>query len=465
MNTQERCQRPLVSHPVFGEGEVLNSRNYGTELLVRFQSGLQLWLSAGRCRLLVPMGTYDLSHGSVRESCFGRVQACRMVEAFRLGIVPRQDIEIFTFGRTEASRRIEDILTTLMQGRGGVHLIEGEYGTGKTHLLELVLHRALRRGLAVTAVQFDLMEVAPYRPKRVYREIVHNFRYLREGREFGFRDLLLWAASARSGSSGRTSQASRVQGRASNGRLMDDHVFWGPVLRRLARNPPTDASGEVLWQWIEGESTKEYATARCAPFRVRGGQRIPALYDFSTAADFYCYIISGLSWLCRQLGLGGMVLLIDEAETVTHIWDILCLTRSIAFLDGLVRTAQGDSELLRVSPRMVHNQVRPVPYLYREAFLLVFLATTPATNEYAYIRLMNRVQSRFELAPLTESALVEAFRTMVAIYQQAYPGFQLSASAQKEILNQAVRCNEEGIRAFVKFCVGAFDIARLRQAG
>lgn len=465
MNTHGASKRPLVSHPVFGDGEVLSSRSQGAELLVRFQSGLQLWLSAARCRLLSPAETVGAKQPLGRDNHLDRVQACRMIEAFRLGIVPRQDIEVFTFGRAEACRQIEGTLNALVQGKGGLHLIEGEYGTGKTHLLEFALHRALRRGLAVSTVQFDLAEVAPYRPKRVYREIVHNFRYLQDGREFGFRDLLLMAALAVSGISGAGSQSPFTRSRAPAGHLMSDHIFFGPVLRRLARHPPPDAAGEVMWQWLEGESTKEYATDRSSPYRVKGGQRIPALYDFSTAADFYCYVISGLAWLCRQLGLGGMVLLIDEAETVTHIWDILCLTRSVAFLDGLVRTAQGDRELLRVSPLMLHNRVRPVPYLYRQSFLLVLLATTPAPNEYAYIRLMNRAQSRFELAPLAEGALTEAFSKMVTVYQCAYPDFRLPDPVQRDILNRALRHNAEGIRAFLKFCIEAFDVARLRRAG
>ncbi|MBM3315263.1 hypothetical protein FJY71_05415, partial [candidate division WOR-3 bacterium] len=50
----------LVSHPVFGEGEVVDTRWRGTELLVRFQSGLRLWLPVGRVRLLVNVSTFKL---------------------------------------------------------------------------------------------------------------------------------------------------------------------------------------------------------------------------------------------------------------------------------------------------------------------------------------------------------------------------------------------------------------------
>ena len=42
----------LVSHPVFGEGEVLDTRWGGTELLVRFATGLRLWLPTRRVRMM-----------------------------------------------------------------------------------------------------------------------------------------------------------------------------------------------------------------------------------------------------------------------------------------------------------------------------------------------------------------------------------------------------------------------------
>ncbi len=55
-----------------------------------------------------------------------------------------------------------------------------------------------------------------------------------------------------------------------------------------------DPQSEVFYQWIEGESTKDYATSKFVSISCKGGQAIPALYDFSTAADFYSYIFSGL---------------------------------------------------------------------------------------------------------------------------------------------------------------------------
>lgn len=432
----------LVSHPVFGEGEVLDARWRGTELLVKFQTGLRLWLPTSRVRLMTKVDDELLAEGQARFQAIDRIQACRMVEAFRLGIVPRQDVEAFTFGREKEVATVQSALSRLVQGQGDVYLVEGEYGTGKTHIIEYLHHRALQAGILTSICQFDPQEVSPHRPKRVYREIVHNLRFIHDGKEHGFRELLLMAADVD----------------------LNDHAFLGPVLAKLRRLDQAQTPSEVFWQWIEGESTKEYATETPSPSRVRGGQRIPALYDFSTAADFYCNIISGISYLARCLGLQGLVLLIDEAETVTHLWDIIYLTKSVNFMEGLVRTAQNDPDLKRISPRMIHNRVRPVPYIYREPTILLVFATTPSPYEYGYLKLANRVQRRIELRPLEDRALVDAFTSLVMLYRRAYPDFDIPGITQKKLFRAAQTRGVDGVRSFVKFCVEGMDVARVGSA-
>jgi hypothetical protein len=432
-----------VSHPVFGEGEILDSRWHGTELLVQFQSGLRLWLPTLRVRLLSNLGEYVPGEPQPTLVEIDTIPARRMIEAFRLGIVPHQDVDSFTFGREKPIAVLDNALAGLARGQGDVFMVEGEYGAGKTHLLEYIHHRALALGMVTSLVQLDPSEVSPHRPKRVYREAVHNLRYIKDATEHGFRGLL----------------------RSGTALDMKDHVFLGPVLAKLGSIDAGQPQSEVFWQWIEGESTKEYATEQKSPFRVKGGQRIPALYDFSTAADLYCNILSGLSWMARELGMKGLVLLVDEAETVTHLWDIMYLAKSVNFMDGLVRTAQNDPDLKRINDRMVHNQVRPVPYIYRDPALLLVFATTPSPYDYAYIKLANRIKHRVELEPLEDKALLDAFSTMVMIYRRAYPSFTISDLDQKRLLREASRRNIEGVRAFIKFSIEALDVTRLRAQG
>jgi chromosomal replication initiation ATPase DnaA len=123
-------------------------------------------------RSAIPAGRCATGAGEIYNKARG-------IEAFRLGIVPHQDVESFTFGREKPIAVLDEALANLARGQGDVFMVEGDYGSGKTHLLEYVHHRALASGMATSLVQFDPAEVSPHRPKRVYREIVHNLRYIK----------------------------------------------------------------------------------------------------------------------------------------------------------------------------------------------------------------------------------------------------------------------------------------------
>ena len=126
MSKTQSSRARQVSHAVFGEGTVLDTRWGGSELLVKFQTGLRLWLPARRVRLLRAAADDLLPVGRPSMRTFDRVQACRMIEAFRLGIVPHQDVESFTFGRDKEVAVVESALRQLGAGRGDVFLVEGE---------------------------------------------------------------------------------------------------------------------------------------------------------------------------------------------------------------------------------------------------------------------------------------------------------------------------------------------------
>jgi hypothetical protein len=416
-----------INHPVFGEGEVVDSRLHGLQLRVRFANGLSLWVSSHGLRV------YERSREEIDQ-----IAARRMTEAFRLGVVPHQDVERFTFGRQSETEMVEQALAALEKGSGGAYVIEGEYGAGKSHLLELIRHRAAEAGFVTAWCNLDPREVSPHRPKRVYRELVHSMRYFDHEAELSFRDIL----------------------RKGVGLELDDHVFLSPVLKRLERFERTGVAAEVFWQWIEGESTKEYAAQPGHPYRLRGAQKIPALYDFSTAGDFYSYILSGLSYMMRKLGMKGLVLLIDEAESVTHLWNSLAVDRGVNFLEGLIRSAENDPRLKTIDERMVHNRVRTTPYIYKDSFITLFLATTPLVGEYSYVRMTGHAKKRIALNPLREADLHELFVRLSYIYRQAYPQFELSADWQERLVVTALKKKDEGVRFFIKYWVEGLDWLR-----
>ncbi|MEO0092618.1 MAG: BREX system ATP-binding domain-containing protein [candidate division WOR-3 bacterium] len=451
-----------VSHPVFGPGEILSTRKSSAgpqiECLVQFDSGLRLWIPASRIEGVAEEFFQEPESEVVLKGKELKIKAHRMIEAFRLGIVPMEDVADFTFGRDQEIKLVSSALNKLIDGQGGVIIFEGEYGAGKSHLLEYIRAQALKKNFIVSMVELSLDETQPARPKRIYRELLANLRYLIKNQahnhcEAGFRDLMRYATKEYG---------------PPNYLGIKDHIFFAPVLSRLSKIDHQSLKAEVFWQWIEAESTKEYATGITKkgekpftiPYRISGAYNIPALYDFSTAADFYCYLISGLSYLARSLKYNGLVLLLDEIETIAFLWESFFYERGINFLEGLIRMAQNDPILKTIDSRLIHNQVRPTPYIYKDAYVLLVLASTP---EPQTIRLKNLCRNIITLSPLKREDLITCFEHLVKYYKIAYPDFILPNQTSQQILSNALRQADNGIRYFIKFCVESLDVLRMSR--
>ncbi|MCL6494081.1 MAG: hypothetical protein K6T54_04795 [Ignavibacterium sp.] len=93
----------IVFHNIFGEGVVLETRWDGIESRVKFRSGLCLWLPTKWLKTL-----------QIEEKELDIISSRRLVEAFRLGVVPHQDIESFTFGRAYEIDLFQKALDTII---------------------------------------------------------------------------------------------------------------------------------------------------------------------------------------------------------------------------------------------------------------------------------------------------------------------------------------------------------------
>ncbi len=424
----KRKNSDIVAHPIFGEGEIVATRWEGAETQVKFRSGLCLWLPS---KWLKPI--------SISQAKLDQISSKRLLEAFRLGVVPHQDIENFTFGRAYEISELNQAFSELKKGTNGVFLIEGAYGSGKTHLVEYARHLSLRNGLVTAYCELSTQETPLYRPKRVYRELIYNLRFIKNNCEYQYRDLLRMVTDID----------------------ISDHCFFTPVLNRLKDIDNGDLMHEVFWQWIEGESTKNYATDPTAPFRVRGGQKIPALYDFSTASDFYSYILTGLSFLINKSGLGGLVIILDEVETITRIWDYVSYSRGLNFVEGLILSALNAEELKQIDGRMMHNRVRPTPYIYRNPHILLILAMTPVHGFRGIDHVVNLITKKLYLRRFSKSELEVIFENLIEVYKCAYPRCEIEVSRRETIFNAALRNGSGELREFIKFSVEAFDWLRL----
>ena len=420
-----------VHHPLFGEGVVEEVRWRDSFVQVRFGPRHTVWLPSEQMRVgkRVEKPLSRRIRTPVKtQSEEGPIPPRRMIEAFRHGIVPHSDIDRFTFGRNRELQELEGCFDVLSEKGGCPLILEGPYGAGKTHFLDYVEASAVKNGYGVAKAALDQWEVAPTRPLRVYRELMTSFRF--EGG--GFWEFLKEASCLK---------------------LDPPHTFLTPALTTIRKGK----ADSLLWQWIAGERNPRFYLNEYGSY-----WKLPVLLTHSTAADIYSYILSGLGYLAKSIGLKGFVILLDEVESAFRLnYD---RDKAFGFLKGLIHLAlntesltskEGGQEL-----QLFHSGIRTTPYIYKiPSNTLCILAFTPVWS-VVYRELKELAENRvITLRGLTSENYCQMFEHLTMLYQHAYPEMDFRWDLDR-VFQTLVNRRDEGIRFFIKASVEALDLIR-----
>ncbi len=239
-------------------------------------------------------------------------QARSIIEALRKGSVPADYVPFFTVGRDNWIKFIEDDLENYI-ARGGakVRFIRGDYGDGKTHFMSIVRHLALRQGFAVSFVVLT-REVPIHKFEAVYQAIVHQLCGNFAG--VGIRNLLnQWLDGLEQQQDSPSPESLADLGETlrnlpgmnvnfANALISLAHNRFLPLMEGEAQEERT-ASREIIFHWFEaGKATKR----ELKPFGI---------FEVVNKANSK-QMLNSLNTFLRFLGHHGLVLLLDELETV-----------------------------------------------------------------------------------------------------------------------------------------------------
>jgi len=242
-------------------------------------------------------------------------QARAIIEELRKGSVPVESVPLFTVGRQNWLTFIEDDLEHYI-GKGGskVRFINGDYGDGKTHFMSVVKHMAIKKGFAVSFVVLS-REVPIHKFETVYQNIVNQLQGDFEGT--GIRNMLeawlsklsptLLDAPKDDTTKKRLEQAETFR----NIPGMD--INFANALTALVNNRFASMEGEdkekviadheILLHWFEGGRVTR---RELKPFQI---------YEFLNKTNSKQFMNSLILFL-RHIGHQGLILLMDEMETV-----------------------------------------------------------------------------------------------------------------------------------------------------
>jgi len=242
-------------------------------------------------------------------------EARSIIEELRKGSVPIEYVPVFTVGRKNWLTFIEDDLENYIgQGGSKVRFISGDYGDGKTHFMSVIRYLAMEKGFAVSFVVLT-RDVPIHKFETVYQSIVQQLQGNFTG--VGIRNLLGdWLerlAPTLTDGSEEECLKKRLALAETFQNIPGMDINFANALAALVNNrfASIEDDGEdtrrddheILLHWFEGGKVTK---RELKPFLI---------YEFLNKANSRQFMNSLILFL-RHIGHQGLILLMDEMETV-----------------------------------------------------------------------------------------------------------------------------------------------------
>lgn len=242
-----------------------------------------------------------------------------IIDALRAGTVPRRGLDLLAVGMDRFEAVIDDELAAVRQGTGLLKAIRGEYGSGKTFFARWLQERAKRSGFAVAEVQISETETPLHRLETVYRRLMERLS-TSDQEQGAFRsvvDAWFYALEEDLLNAGSVDPAASSALLAKTNELMEKRLAaitqlapaFAAALRgyRAAVAGGDTATADALLAWVSGQPNVAAAAKRTAGIKGE--------VDHFGALCF----LQGLMVLLRDGGFAGLVLVLDEVETLQRV--------------------------------------------------------------------------------------------------------------------------------------------------
>lgn len=242
-----------------------------------------------------------------------------IVAALRRGTVPPRGLDAFAIGLERVTPTLDSELAAVAAGGAQFKAVRGDYGSGKTFVTRWLCERAKAQGFATSEVQISETETPLHRLETVYRRLVERLatadvpqgalRTVLERWGFALEEDVLAA-----GDVGETDEA-ELQRRVDalmEGRLTEVSRSAPPFATALRAHRRALAQGDTalaegILAWVGAQPNVPAAVKRAAG--VKGE------IDHFGALSF----LQGLLVVLRDAGHSGLVLVLDEVETLQRV--------------------------------------------------------------------------------------------------------------------------------------------------
>mgnify|MGYP001131970834 CR=1 FL=1 len=244
-------------------------------------------------------------------------RADEILDALRRGTVPESALDAFAVGLDPYRDTLLAELSQAATGRGRFKAVRGDYGTGKTFFARWFQGLARAQGFASSEVQISEAETPLHRLETVYRRLIEHL--MTEGGERGAMRAIIdgWFYALEEEVLAREGDCAEDRLLQASEALMTERLrpierqapAFGACLRtyRRAVAAGDEALASGLIAWMSGQPNVAAAVKRAAG--IKGD------IDHFGALGF----LQGLLLILRDSGFSGLVLVLDEVETLQRV--------------------------------------------------------------------------------------------------------------------------------------------------
>lgn len=242
-----------------------------------------------------------------------------VIDALRRGTVPQRSLDVLAIGLARFEAAIDDELERVGKGGAGFKAVRGEYGSGKTFFARWLQERAKRAGFVTAEVQISETETPLHRLETVYRRLMERLSTPDQpsGAFRSIVDLWIYVLERDVLAAGTVAEDDEAELTRRVDELMEQRLarvsqqapMFAAALRgyRQALAEGDAATAEAVLAWVSGQPNVAAAARKVAG--VRGE------IDHFGALSF----LQGLLTMVRDSGQAGLVLVLDEVETLQRV--------------------------------------------------------------------------------------------------------------------------------------------------
>jgi len=386
----------------------------------------------------------------------------KIIEAFRLGIVPGFVVQNITVGRKKEIKKVEEWLEKDSESL----MIIGQYGQGKSHIIRYIREKALDDGYLVAYCDIG-EESQMHKPKSVFNTLMKSLVFRdKKGNEKG-NDLSYFLRLYAKYLADSTLGAQNINKFLKRGieylvyRIKNNHPVDNPYFRSFI-------------DYLCGDEINSRDT-------YRFNQKI-AIHPFQTSASIICNILSSIGSMAASIkddseySFKELILIFDEGESIDSP-AYLSKQRDggINFIKGLAEISNNNEDLL--SER--HNERDQQGYYRGSKTNLMYSGMDKNTRFcdqkenhvkclFAFVEgesevidiLKKQGVEKIVLNDFTNDEKNQLIYKILEIYKKAYAYEVNDVKKFKNIIMNKLK-NSNNTRSIIKITVEALDLIRI----